>query len=123
MDLSCGSYGLTPAEIVLIELSVHPFKLRCTPRLEKDLAVLIIDESGLPAVAAVHEKADFPVARRDPERHSRSMKTNLKPANSKARALLKKLLASIPTDRPDLTFSALLSRSRTVFAVDSPELR
>ena len=40
-----------------------------------------------------HEKADFPVAPRDPERHSGGMKTNLKPANSKARALLKKLLA------------------------------
>jgi hypothetical protein len=39
------------------------------------------------------EKADFPVAPRDPERHSGGMKANLKPANSKARALLKKLLA------------------------------
>ena len=47
---------------------------------------------GLKPLDAV-EKADFPVAPRDPERHSGCMKTNLKPANSKARALLKKLLA------------------------------
>jgi hypothetical protein len=39
------------------------------------------------------EKADFPVAPRDRERHSGAMNANLKPANSKARALLKKLLA------------------------------
>jgi hypothetical protein len=48
-------------------------------------------------VGALHEvaveKAVFPVAPRDAELHSGSIKTNLKPANSKARALLKKLLA------------------------------
>jgi len=32
-------------------------------------------------------------------------------------------LAWIPTDRPDLTFSSLLSRLRLVFAADSQELR
>jgi hypothetical protein len=50
-------------------------------------------QHGVLSLLDAVEKADFPVAPGDPERHSGGVKANLKPANSKARALLKKLLA------------------------------
>lgn len=68
-------------------------------------------------------EVEFPIAHRNPARHSGSVKTDLKPANPKARALLKKLLALAERgiDGEKTSAQRKISRLKARFDFSAPE--